>query len=575
MNESTFTGHKRLWAAGGACVATAALTLSLIPFASSAGAVEWVQREITSADSRISDTSASPSGSTYVAWVDGTSVKVASSSDSTWSSPTTVYSNSSADSIRDVDILATSNSIMVTVIEDNGSSDRLRSVLYANGSWSSASTITTRSSGSIPLRNADLTYQSNSYYVSYERFDRTDPDGAVRNIYIADFYRSIGSSNDWNSINDLNEADHVEQGQLVNSGPRYLAFAWLDVNLVKVAFYDTNGNDWDNDVRTLNTVQSSADYVSISGSSSRSASGNTGVIAYDRSSNTSDRAYVQLVADDEVGTSRQMPDTGTRRITEVDAAWSSSADRGGVIYANGERSVYGVIVNGTSNQVSHTTLSSGSDPVRDLAIGGSSNFTTAWQEGSTSSGSLKSVRYSSSGWQSSPTTIGSGRYPMIPATSNPMILAWGLSSPYTLSSYTYQDSPAPTPTPTPTPTPEPTPTPTPDPTPTPEPTPDPTIEPTPGESSIMIMGSRLVRKPNKIKVSGMTVQIEQGSEIQPYLRKVRRGTNWKELRTQTLSSGSDETGSFKFTTKANKKSKYKVYVKIDGLKSNVLTIPKA
>ena len=91
----------------------------------------------------------------------------------------------------------------------------------------------------------------------------------------------------------------------------------------------------------------------------------------------------------------------------------------------------------------------------------------------------------------------------------------------------------------------------------------------------MLLGGRLSQKPYLARISGITRRIDQGSTIQPYWRMIKRGASWKQLNTLTLSRGDYDTGAFKFSQKAKRTKKFKVYVKINGLKSNVLTIPKA
>jgi hypothetical protein len=548
MSDSSASA-RRAWVAGGATFATAALTLSLIPFASTASAATWQERTVSSSDERISDVVTTPAGTTYVVWVDGTSVKVSSKTSGNWSAPQTILSSASTQEVRDVDIAATDSSVMVTLIEDLGTRDQLRSVRYADGSWSSPTTVKSHSSGNTPLRNADLVSHRGTYYVSVEVFDRNNPDGNPSVIYTADFYKTTGATNTWNTIADL-QADNVRDGQLVSSGPGYLAFGWLDGTLAKIEFYEINGNDWVNP-RTLNTVASPAAYISLAGSSSRSASDKTGVVAYDRTSNNTSAFYASLLEDDDAGPSRSLQ--GSRdRLSGIDTTWSSSADRAGAVYSTRVHTVYGVTWSGTATSPTRTEMSTGASAVRELAIGtngSSSSFTAAWQEGSTSAGQLTVQRYSSGSWQAATTSLGGGRYPMIAGSTTPTVLAWGLSSPYALTSYSYEDAPDPDPTPTPT--------------------------PTPGTPTVMIEGTRQAGAPARVSITGETTDIAMGATITTYAKKAKRGAQFSQRGgTKTLSGGTTAQGSFALSFKASKKSKWKVKVTVGSTTSNTVTIPK-
>ena len=96
---------------------------------------------------------------------------------------------------------------------------------------------------------------------------------------------------------------------------------------------------------------------------------------------------------------------------------------------------------------------------------------------------------------------------MITGTNTPMVLAWGTNRPLRSRPTTSNRNLGPTPGPTPWPTPGP--------------------ETEPGDASIMLSGSRNANQPKRVVLTGTTVNIAQGSEIQPYWRLNKRGKQWR------------------------------------------------
>ena len=186
-----------------------------------------------------------------------------------------------------------------------------------------------------------------------------------RDVYSARFHRSVGTANNWDEIDRLTEADRVAQGRVVASGPQYLAYGWLDGSLVKVAFFDINSNDWDPDnIRTLNSAAFRRFvrlYRRIAQSQRQRQDRRHRLrqVIIDRG-----LGLVSVLADDEVSSTQQLPNTNTRRVSAITATWSASADRGAVIYANAENSVYAAVTNTVDSRFTQTQIGQGSSTVQ-------------------------------------------------------------------------------------------------------------------------------------------------------------------------------------------------------------------
>jgi hypothetical protein len=161
-----------------------------------------------------------------------------------------------------------------------------------------------------------------------------------------------------------------------------------------------------------------------------------------------------------------------------------------------------------------------------------------WQESNTSSPSLSVASYGAGGW-SSVSEVAQGQWPLAIATSTPNVLAGSLSEPYGLTQYTDTHEP----------------------------------RPTPAEPSVVIVGSRTT--PRVLLIEGTTTNIADGTSVTPWIKMVSRGKKWQTLRDVTVSSADDVDGSFAVhKTRADRDTKYKAYVVIDGLRSNTDTIGK-
>lgn len=415
--------------------------------APAAQAAEWVTTSLTQSTDRVSDLDTSPSGTTWVAYADGPSVKAIRSTSSGWSSPVTIGTLSGA-TILEVKVHAVANNPTIAYITRTTSGSRtdtrLYTARYISGSWTSASRVTSSNS---TLRDISIGQagSNDEVFLSIERFITRDNTGNV--IFRPDFYVTRTAVNDFAEISAPDSTTDVEYTQIAPSGPRYLAATWINGIRGYYAMYDTAGNQWLPPVTLAGTT--SVTSVSIAGSEARSSSQSTGVIAFSTNVGSDRSIEYRLLSDDDAGR-RTSVETSRYAMAELEASWLYGRD---YVYigwiarpSTGSLKVEIASIQAGSGSSSIDIVDEDSRNVRNLSLAGAASSSAAygtatWEDGPAASPTIEVVKGTNSDWSATAEDLRTGKYPMAVPTTTPQVLLWGTTSPYTLYASAYTDAP--------------------------------------------------------------------------------------------------------------------------------------
>lgn|GEM_PF-5263013 len=558
---------------GSFSVTNAASAADTANFASGPYAAEgWTTQTVTTSDElleprtslALNPTSGSvvvdANGVRHMAYVDGGAIKVVSSAATAWGIPVTAVTAAEAGEVKDLHLVTQAGELTLVWLNEatEGLFDKQR-ISYRQtraGTWSGA--VTVFRSAIYVTKNISIAPSGTDVYVAYQRAGN-----AIAGNFEPLIYRipaGASSANPGAELPVLPDVTYINDGYLVASGPHHLAYVWAQEEgfaspppwELSIAFFDLRTQQW-------SAVQTLADKVSdltADGSANPSASGATGVIVWEDVDGDR-RVATATLRGGSVDTTRAVTPFNLRSVEHLQAAWNASADaavaacfcRANLVPSAESYSVTGFTIP-SAGEIPASTKVSQQNPtsVRRLDLQGPQlgalTATITWQDGDRSNPHVFATSYGSGGW-SAAADQGSGQWPLAVPSSGPDILWWGVTDPYVLTNAVTSHTPRPDPGP--------------------DPGPEPVI-------TVQITGVRTAT--TYIAINGTTTGVTDGASAVTSIKKVKRGQRWKKLEPVTVNVNRAGEGSFRTTFKAGPKFKYKAYVKVDGMKSNVVTIGK-
>lgn len=499
-------------------------------------------------------------GARHMAYLDEGALKVVSSTDAEWGTPVTAMPATSVGEVDDVHLVEQAGELTLVWLDEapEGFTDKKR-VAYtqtSGGVWTQRMTVFR--SAIYVTKNLSIASSGSDVYVAYQRAGSPVAGNDEPLIYrIPPVTES--ATNPGEELPVIPDVTYINDGYLAASGPHHLAYAWMQEDgfasappwPLFIAFFDLRTRVWS----TPEQIDDRVYELSMSGSSSASSTGATGMLIWEQTEGDRRIGSATLRGGDFDQPRGATPfDLAAADLLSVhwnfdaDAALAACYCRSATLPSSQSWGVRGIEIPATGDVPAFTLVSQQTPTmVRRLDLAASAagplTGTVTWQDSDRRDPSVFAASFGAGGW-SSVTDLGSGQWPMAVPSSGPDVLWWSMGEEYTLSNATTTHEPRPAP------------------------------QPEPSTITVIIDGSRTAKR--VITVTGSTTGVTDGAEAIPSVKKVKKGKRWQTLAGVDIAVDRAGAGSFEFDiAKANPRLTYRVYVTVDGEKSNQITIRKS
>ncbi len=554
----------------------AALLLAGLVPATVSAAEGWTVQDVTQSDQIIEPRTSlaldptagsvlvDSSGVRHMAYLDEGALMVVSSavgeSGGQWGSPVTAMPATEVGDIDEVHLVEQSGELTLVWLDEapEGFTDKKR-VAYtqtSGGVWTQRMTVFR--SAIYVTKNLSIATSGTDVYVAYQRAGSPVAGNDEPLIYrIPPVTESAVDPGEQLPV--IPDVTYINDGYLVASGPHHLAYAWMQEDgfasappwPLFISFFDMRTQEWS----TPQQIDDRVYELSMSGSSSPSASGATGMLVWEQTEGDR-RIGSATLRDGAIDQPRGATPFDLADADLLSVRWNSDADsalaacfcrsatlpssqawgvRGMQIPATGDVPAFTVISQQTPTMVRRLNLAA---PETGPLVG-----TVTWQDSDRRDSSIFAASFGAGGW-SSVTDLGSGQWPLAVPSSGPDVLWWSTDAVYTLTNATTTHEPRPAP------------------------------QPDPSTITVLIEGSRTAKR--VITVTGSTTGAADGTLAIPSVKKVKKGKRWQTLAGVAITVDRSGDGRFEFDiAKANPRLTYRVYVTVAEEKSNLITIRKS